>query len=377
MAGRQFAVVDCETTGLYNHDRVIEVAVVVVDASSGSVIDEYDTLINPMRDTGPIGIHGITPSMVQLAPTFEEVATALARHVEGNVLVAHNLSFDARMLCNEFARLTALLDVGQGVCTLRLTGERLNLACQRYGVPLTHHHRALADARATASLLIKLLDEEPATTDAHVSGLASSFSPRTHRRDAASVTDTGSVLRRLIAGAPYPTSEDAMLCYLDTLDWVLDDLVITSAERSHLQVLALDLGLTPDRVQAAHEAYLEMMIRAATRDSVITAEEHDMVRLVAGLLGVGNVVIPEITELPQLSVIPAGATICFTGAMSLSRDHLEAMAVRVGLRPLDNVTKRLQVLVAADPTSQSGKAKKAREYGVPVISESDFLAQVA
>ncbi len=76
MAGRRFAVVDCETTGLYNHDRVIEVAVVVVDASSGSVIDEYDTLINPMRDTGPIGIHGITPSMVQLAATFDEVGEA-------------------------------------------------------------------------------------------------------------------------------------------------------------------------------------------------------------------------------------------------------------------------------------------------------------
>jgi oligoribonuclease (3'-5' exoribonuclease) len=35
------------------------------------------------------------------------------------------------------------------------------------------------------------------------------------------------------------------------------------------------------------------------------------------------------------------------------------------------------MLVAADPTSQSRRAKEAREYGVPVISESDFLAYVA
>jgi DNA polymerase III epsilon subunit-like protein len=32
---QRFAVIDCETTGLYNADRVVEVAVVVLDASTG------------------------------------------------------------------------------------------------------------------------------------------------------------------------------------------------------------------------------------------------------------------------------------------------------------------------------------------------------
>jgi NAD-dependent DNA ligase len=37
------------------------------------------------------------------------------------------------------------------------------------------------------------------------------------------------------------------------------------------------------------------------------------------------------------------------------------------------VTKRLGVLVCADVASQSGKTKKARDYGIGIISEAAFL----
>jgi len=95
-----FVVIDCETTGLGKYDRVLEVAAITIDSATLEVIDEYDTLINPQRDVGPVNIHGITASMVELAPSFEEVAGSLAQRVSGNVLVAHNLSFDVRMLRN-------------------------------------------------------------------------------------------------------------------------------------------------------------------------------------------------------------------------------------------------------------------------------------
>ena len=63
-----YAIVDCETTGFGKHDRIVEVAAVVVDGTSGAVVDEYDTLVNPQRDTGPVGVHGVTASMVEAAP---------------------------------------------------------------------------------------------------------------------------------------------------------------------------------------------------------------------------------------------------------------------------------------------------------------------
>jgi hypothetical protein len=59
----RIAVIDVETTGLSNNDRVVEIAIVTLDAA-GDVVDEFDTLINPMRDVGPSWIHGIDASMV-------------------------------------------------------------------------------------------------------------------------------------------------------------------------------------------------------------------------------------------------------------------------------------------------------------------------
>ena len=156
-----FAIIDCETTGFGKHDRIVEVAAVVVDGASGAVVDEYDTLVNPQRDTGPVGVHGVTASMVEAAPVFDEVAGALALRLHGAVLVAHNLSFDVRMLRQEYERLDTGIEEGQGHCTLRLTSENLEAACARFGISLEGHHRALADARATAQLLLQFLEELP------------------------------------------------------------------------------------------------------------------------------------------------------------------------------------------------------------------------
>jgi NAD-dependent DNA ligase len=57
----------------------------------------------------------------------------------------------------------------------------------------------------------------------------------------------------------------------------------------------------------------------------------------------------------------------------------EALAAESGLLVASNVTKKLDLLVVADPGTQSGKARKAREYGVRVLSDAVFwrLAGIA
>ena len=59
-----------------------------------------------------------------------------------------------------------------------------------------------------------------------------------------------------------------------------------------------------------------------------------------------------------------------------SRTELEDIARRAGLEPIDGVTRRCDLLVAADTTSASGKARKARDYGIPVIDVGAFLRLV-
>ena len=377
-----FAIVDCETTGFGKHDRIVEVAAILVDEDDGSVLDEYDTLVNPQRDTGPVGVHGVTPSMVEAAPSFDEVAAALAVRLDGAVLVAHNLRFDARMLRQEYERLGAAFDEGRGHCTLRMSSESLQVACSRHGIAMEGHHRALVDARATAELLRHVLDDSIRGTPAAVDAGHLPLSPRTLRRDA-SVGSQQSQIARIAGRAQYPTSDGVMLSYLDMLDWVLDDLIITQTEREQMVALAEELGIGSEAQQAAHNGYVRSMVLAAQRDGVITEAEHSMIKVVASALGVDGVKVPDVTEQADSGPLVRGLRVCFTGEAVMNgkrfdRVDLEAWAAQAGLQPVSAVTKKgCDLLVAADPSSMSGKAKKARDYEKPIMSIEDFVAGCA
>ena len=85
-----------------------------LDPRTWEPTDEYETLINPERDVGPVGIHGITASMVEAAPTFPEIITTLAHRLHGAILIAHNLSFDARSWVTSSSGLAWTLTLAQG-----------------------------------------------------------------------------------------------------------------------------------------------------------------------------------------------------------------------------------------------------------------------
>lgn len=155
----RLVAIDCETTGLGRDDRIVEFAAVTLDPLTWEPANEYDTLINPEREEGARRLRGVTPSMLDEAPTFAEAAPALASRLRGVILIAHNLAFDARMLACEFGRLGVSFDAGAGLCTYRATRERLATACRRRGIELPGRwHRALTDARATAALAREVLD---------------------------------------------------------------------------------------------------------------------------------------------------------------------------------------------------------------------------
>jgi len=374
-----FVIIDCETTGLGKYDRVLEVAAIIVDSETFEVIDEYDTLINPQRDVGPVNIHGITASMVELAPSFEEVAGSLASRLSGNVLVAHNLSFDIRMLRNEYDRLNVPLIDGLGVCTLAATHEKLHLACARYGISISHQHRALADARATAALLRHCLDRDIAVTPATVQSESLRLNPRTLRRDA--TDDSGnSVLNRIVSRAAYPSSDTHHIQYLDMLDFVLDDLELDDEEEDLLNTVASHLDISKAEVQDLHKNYFVSLRGAAERDGVITDGEHHLLSRIALALGIDAALVPEISMVDDTqSELAAGTRVCFTGTVTrngnrIERSSLEALAASAGMQPVSSVTKKgCDALVTADTSSMSGKTKKARELGLPIIDAEAFL----
>lgn len=176
----RFAVVDLETSGLdTRRHRVLQVAMVTVDAS-GTCHDEWETFVKlrwPLGRVGPTDVHGITRSMLRSAPRLNEVLDQFTQRLGNSLFVAHNARFDGEFLAraskHRHAPPELAASLERRLCTLRMSrrldpdrmlSHRLGDVCERYEVPLDRPHEALADARATASILPHLLRAHDVST---------------------------------------------------------------------------------------------------------------------------------------------------------------------------------------------------------------------
>ena len=151
------AVLDFEMTGLDpQRDRVCEVA--VVRGTGGEVLHRWESLVNPRAkmSRGARKVHGITEEMLRKSPRFERIAETLAEHLEGAVLVCHNVPFDIGFLHREMddagVPLTPLVSLDTLLMARRLFAFRRNSlanVCQQLGIAHDGAHRAMGDAQAT------------------------------------------------------------------------------------------------------------------------------------------------------------------------------------------------------------------------------------
>ena len=384
----EYVVIDTETTGLFKKDRIVEIACVVF--KNGKMLEEWSTLVNPNRDLGPTHIHKITPSMVSIAPTFEEISNDLQRLLNGRIIVCHNASFDVRMLKQEFERFSVTLDFGSPFCTmvaarqvLASGQDNLSDACEGLGIEVAGVHSALGDARMTMALFSHLGESKQETSPA-LSNYDSSQNPipTVQRKIYERKTDDSiGRIRAFTKKVPFPTTDQKEVAYLLLLNMAMDDLVISPEESAELQNWAEELEIPNIRLNQLHLNYFESFVQSALRDGVISEVERDVLTKISKALNLD-------VEIPQTptklaggeDALTAGSKICFTGTAitpngkQIARIELEAMASRVGLFPVSAVTKKgCDILVAADEASMSGKAQKAREWGIQVISVEKFI----
>ena len=389
-----FATIDFETTGFSSKmDRVIEVGVVRTDID-GKVLAEYTTLINPMRDIGPTYIHGVSAGQVADAPLFSEILFDLAEILNGAVMVAHNAAFDTRFLVSELARANCKHAEFDPLCTLYLMNSsqiagprKLIDCCNSFDIKVENAHQALSDARMTSKLLHCLIGKEKTDFDFDPIRIESesknSKSPVT--RDAVTPRELEShYLSKMISrlGSRDDTglvSAASVGQYLNLLDMFLEDRRITKEESDALISFAEDLHLSEEKVRTLNASYLAGICAAATRDGVVTTVERADIQNLAVVLGVTDWeslldATSKPADFPKVeNHLCAGLSVCFTGDMYKSREEMSSIASSFGLVVLDNVTKKLDLLVVADPDTASGKARKARQYGIRIIAESVFL----
>src|ERR671911_434051 len=198
-----YVVVDLETTGLSpGSSAICEIGAVRVRGLE--LGERFETLVNPRRPLpAPIAaLTGIDPGALRGAPPVELAMRRFLDFAGNAVLVAHNARFDLGFLDREVERLTGRRIAAPVVDTVWLARRllagrqrRVGLASLAYffGTATRPCHRALADAEATAEILLALIGLAQETGATTVAQLVDLSAPRARRLAGK---------RHLVAGAP-------------------------------------------------------------------------------------------------------------------------------------------------------------------------------
>ncbi len=163
-----YSIIDIESNGAgYRKECIIDIAIYRYDGQK--IIDQFISLVNPESDITPFvqKLTNITPKMVKTAPKFHEIARRIVEITANTTLVGHNIDFDYRMLRQSFQRLGYDFKINT-LDTIPLAKKlipdevsySLGKLVKSLGIPLTNHHRADGDARATLELFKLLIPKD-------------------------------------------------------------------------------------------------------------------------------------------------------------------------------------------------------------------------
>jgi len=320
--------------GRMSRPRPVELAVAFDDGTGVS------TLINPQRDLADArAAYGISAADVLLAPTLAEAWSLIAPMLTGCVPVGPDVDETLGLIDFELKRL--------GVVTAMPVGPEA-----RGG--RVHGRTALERARAA-------LDAADAAT--------------------AGGTPFGEPDSSGLAGLLLTRDPDVPAPPLDRLPGLSALLAVGRAVSAVLLGAQPPTGAAADWDPAARRAVADRL-RAAAARAPLPAELTDRLRAVSALLGRDVLGGAAVRARPDIAgVLVPGARICFTGTAIdahgrvIERAELEARAEAAGLVPVRSVTRtRCDALVVAEAGTQSAKARKAAEYGKPVLTAAEFLA---
>lgn len=203
---------------------------------------------------------------------------------------------------------------------------------------------------------------------------------RLHPRGAAASVRPDGWLDRIVSRMPrqaLPQVDD----YLAVLEMAMLDRFLAEHEKDALVETAKALGLTRGQVLDIHGTYLATMAAVALEDGIVTPTERSEMIHAAEMLGLSDRDVEWALDEARTNTAPRpmtsglqlapGDRVVFTGEMERPRSEWEALARQADLS-VGGVTKTTAVVVAGDPNSLSGKAAKARTYGIPIVTESAF-----
>lgn len=164
-----FIAIDTETTGLTASDNDI-IEVTAIKFKNFVPVSVFTTLLkpqNPIPERASI-INGITDEMVQSAPTFAQIKSALEDFIGDYPIVAHNAEFDVKFLHVsglKFSKSVTFFDtlelsrkyIRVMVLGTPLKNYKLATVCEECNIIFDGAHRSMADALAAGLLFIEII----------------------------------------------------------------------------------------------------------------------------------------------------------------------------------------------------------------------------
>ena len=164
--GLSFVAIDVETANSTAGSMCQVAAVRVID---GRIQDSWHSLVRPHPDFGGFDpafeeIHGISEADVAAAPTVADITAHLVDFVGPLPVVAHNVHFDMTQIAAAWKAYRVEPPRWEYACSLaasrragvKLANYRLPTVASFLDVPAFDHHDALADARASAEIFLRL-----------------------------------------------------------------------------------------------------------------------------------------------------------------------------------------------------------------------------
>jgi DNA polymerase-3 subunit epsilon len=389
-----FAVLDTETTGFNfaTNDRIIEMSIVLLDDEL-AFEREFTWLVNAQRDVGRTDIHGIKPGWLPSAPTFAEIAPTIAEALSGRILVGHNVSFDRNFLVAEFARLGFDIDIypEAWLDTMRLakdfvkgqSGNSLAALCDEFGITNELAHSALSDTYATAQLLREIVSSKDGLLKAISNGFIAQKWPdlqinEPHMncpRPEAATPSQRSLVQVLFESLPERGLGREPSEYINALSRALADGVVTDDEVIGLVEVAKFVGLGAEDLKSIHQSFFDEIFKLVWADGVLSDEEIFLLREAGRVLGVSELDVEQTIHEQssnQSKPFGVGSVVCLTGSMQPDKSAVGSLLSGFGVVVSEGVTKKTAAVVAADKDSLSGKATKARQYGIPIYASADI-----
>ena len=378
-APRRYCAIAALTVGdesTRSRPRPVELAVAFPDGSA------VTTVINPQRDLAEARSEfGITVTDVLLAPTLLEVWTLLAPLLDGYTPVAvaadrtlADLEFELRRLGGA-SRLPVGVDLPAHLLT---PGERVRT---RSGSALTRARSVLA-----AQSRLEITDDAAGCFDADL--LEEADVGYLVSRDTGVRPPSSDALPQLSAVLQVSAGVGAALLGPERTAGPPGAgpaaATCGEAEGRGEGAAAHHKDVTPGDQQllaGVRQLVAGQLRRAAERVTMTTdllARLHDVAALLGADVTEG---LEAIVEADAAAVLTPGTRVCFTGSALdaagtlLPREAMEALAIAKGLDAVATVTKtRCDVLVVAEPGTQSAKARNAQKWGKPLLSAAEFLA---